>query len=137
MLAGAALNSEEEVDPVIDDELQAAYEERGVPTDWMEVTPEPMAPAFRLWFRALRSPGMSDGQIDAGAEAELLIHDPVAALRAAGILPDTDETPRISTMVVNHDKTLKRFIMFAMVVVSTNPSTVGMTVVKEELPTRA
>ncbi len=124
--------SEMDFDEQVERELQAAYEERGVPTDWQELTPETMAPAFRLWFKALRSPGNPLGGIDPDSEAERLIHDPVPALREAGVLPDTDETPRISTMVVNHEKTLKRFIMYAMVVVSANPSTVGITIVKEE-----
>jgi hypothetical protein len=33
---------------------------------------------------------------------------------------------------VNHEKTLNRFIMHAMVVSSTNPRTVGITIAKEE-----
>jgi hypothetical protein len=114
----------------IDPDLEARYLERGVPTDWQEMTPAPMKPAFRMWFRALPSP--QSGYLGAD-EAELLIHDPLTALRAAGILPDNrDEDPHISTMVVNHEKTLNRFIMYATVVASTNPSTVGITIVKEE-----
>ncbi|MGZ6140533.1 MAG: hypothetical protein ACXWLA_07645 [Myxococcaceae bacterium] len=115
-----------------DEDLEAVYEERGVPTDWMEMTPEAMAPAFRMYFRALPSAGTNRiGHED----AELLIKDPLTALRNARI-DDTpilgpEETPRISTMVVNHEKTLNRFIMYATVVVSTNPSTVGITLVKE------
>jgi len=69
----------------------------------------------------------------------LLIHNPLQALRDARIMGDSeariigdDETPHISTLVVNHEKTLERFIMYAMVVVSTNPSTVGITIAKEE-----
>ncbi len=112
---------------MIEDELAARYEERGVPTDWEERTPESMAPAFRLWYRALPSPKSGFRGAD---DAELLIHDPVAALREAGII-GSDETPRISTHVVNHERTLNRFIMFALVVISTNPSTVGITLVKE------
>ena len=112
---------------MIDDDLAARYLERGVPTDWQELTPEAMAPAFRLWFRALPSP--SSGHTGA-AEAELLIHDPLSALRDAKIVSDEEE-PRISTHVVNHEKTLNRFIMYAFAVVSTNPKTVGITIVKE------
>ena len=108
--------------------LQEAYYERGVPSEWQELTPETMAPAFRLWFRALPSPGRP---VEGAGDAERLIHNPLAALREAGIIPESDERPRISTMVVNHDQTLERFIMYAMVVVSTNPSTVGITLVKE------
>jgi hypothetical protein len=121
---------EEDRDPLLPE-----YEARKVPTDWQELTPETMAPAFRLWFKALRSPSDHHGVIDPDSEAERLIHDPVPVLREAGVLPDLDEVPRISTMVVNHEKTLKRFIMYATVLVSTNPSTVGITIVKEELPT--
>ncbi len=111
-----------------DDDLVARYKERGVPTDWEEMTPEVMAPAFRLWFRALPSP--SSGYTGAD-DAERLIHNPLAALRDARII-EWDATPHISTMVVNHEKTLERFICYAMVVASTNPSTVGITLVKEE-----
>ena len=117
---------------MLDDDLKAKYAERGVPTDWQDVTPATMAPAFKLWFRALPSPKSTFVE---GAEyAELLIHDPVSALRDSGLIPsqeDVPEEPRISTMVVNHEKTLNRFIMYAMVVVSTNPKTVGITIVKE------
>ena len=109
--------------------LQDKYAERGVPTEWADITPDVMAPAFRLHFRAFKSPsGDPDG---ADGEAEELIHNPVKALRKAELISE-DETPRISTMVVNHEKTLERFIVYAMVVVSTNPSTVGITLVKEE-----
>jgi hypothetical protein len=37
-------------------------------------------------------------------------------------------------MVVNHERTLERHIVFAMVLVSTNPNTVGITLAKEEEP---
>ena len=118
-----------------DEELTAMYEERGVPTEWVELTPGPMAPAFKLWFRALPSPKSDFAK---GYDyAEQLLHDPVAALQESGLIPGAEqnaEEPRISTMVVNHEKTLNRFIMYAMVVVSTNPKTVGITIVKEEAP---
>jgi hypothetical protein len=118
-----------------DDTLKDMYARRGVPTDWQDLTPEAMAPAFRLWFRALPSP---KADFMEGSEyAEWLIHDPVAALRDSGLIPGAEEDaeePRISTMVVNHDKTLNRFIMYAHVLVSTNPKTVGITIVKEEAP---
>ena len=119
-----------------DDELIAMYEERGIPTAWEPITPPSMAPAFQLWFRALPSPkskdlpGASQALKDAADQAELLIHNPLVALQQARI--DVDDETRISTMVVNHEKTLERFIMYAMVVVSTNPHTVGITIVKEE-----
>jgi hypothetical protein len=107
--------------------LIARYEERGVPSEWQEVTPRAMAPAFRLFIRSLPSPS---ADVIGADESEQLIHDPLAALQRAGIVPE-GETPRISTMVVNHEQTLRRFIMHAMVVASTNPSTVGITIVKE------
>ena len=110
-----------------DEELIARYEARGIPTEWQELTPDSMAPAFRLFFRALPSPSVRYPGSD---DAELLIHDPLTALRQAGIVPE-DETPSISTSVVNHEKTLMRFIMYAMVAVSTNPHTVGIQIVKE------
>ena len=113
--------------PDDDDDLTARYEERGVPTEWLDMTPDAMAPAFRQYYRALPSPSTKRP----GAEyAELLIHDPVAALRQFGLISE-DEDPHIATMVVNHEKTLNRYIMHASVVVSTNPSTVGITIVKE------
>jgi len=118
-----------------DDALKEMYSTRGVPTDWQELTPDTMAPAFRLWFRALPSPKSTF--VDGSEYAEWLIHDPVAALRASGLIPSADddrEEPRVSTMVVNHEKTLNRFIMYALVLVSTNPKTVGVTIVKEEAP---
>lgn len=118
-----------------DDTLREMYASRGVPTDWQELTPDTLAPAFKLWYRALPSP-KSDFR-DGHEYAELLIHDPVAALRDSGLIPsekEDPEEPHISTMVVNHEKTLNRFIMYAMVVVSTNPKTVGITIVKEEAP---
>jgi hypothetical protein len=95
-----------------------------------------MAPAFRLWYRAFPSPktkelrGASQAIKDGADAAELLIHQPLVALKQAGI--DVDEKTRISTMVVNHEKTLDRFIMYATVVASTNPHTVGITITKEE-----
>jgi hypothetical protein len=138
---------------MLDDEtLKGMYAERGVPTEWQDVTPDKLAPAFKLWYRALPSPGaaslenlyltnVQDLALKKGAEyAELLIHDPVVALRDSGIIPGEDderELPRISTMVVNHEKTLYRFIMHATVVASTNPKTVGLTIVKEEAPGEA
>ena len=115
-----------------DDTLKGMYSERGVPTEWEEMTPDTMAPAFRLWYRALPSPKSTF--VDGSAYAEWLIHDPVAALRDSGIIPAEEESaeePRVSTMVVNHEKTLNRFIMYALVLVSTNPKTVGLTIVKE------
>jgi hypothetical protein len=123
-----------------DQDLAAQYSARGVPTEWQEITPPTFANAFRLHYRALPSPD-PDGPPSAGRdEAELLIHDPIQALRDGGVIGDEyDEegrpiVPRISTMVVNHEKTLKRFIMHAFVAVSNNPRTVGITIVKEEKP---
>ena len=117
------------------DTLKDLYSGRGVPTEWQELTPDSMAPAFKLWYRALPSP--KSKFVEGSEYAETLIHNPVAALRESGLIPSEEEDaeePRISTMVVNHEKTLNRFIMFAMVVVSTNPKTVGITIVKEEAP---
>jgi hypothetical protein len=144
---------------MLDDEtLKGMYLERHVPTEWQDLTPDTLAPAFRLWYRALPSPGLArlenldltndqDIALKKGAEyAELLIHDPVAALRESGIIPgggddhdddDERELPRISTIVVNHEKTLNRFIMHATALASTNPKTVGLTIVKEEAPGEA
>jgi hypothetical protein len=118
-----------------DDTLKDLYSSRGVPTDWQEITPEAMAPAFKLWFRALPSP--KSEFVDGSAYAEWLIHDPIAALRDSGLIPraeDDAEAPHVSTMVVNHEKTLNRFIMYAVVLVPTNPKTIGITIVKEEAP---
>jgi hypothetical protein len=118
-----------------DDTLKDIYSARRIPTKWQELTPDSLAPAFRLWYRALPSPKMHF--VDGSEYAEQLIHDPVAALRDSGLIPSAQEDPEephISTMVVNHEKTLNRFIMYAMVVVSTNPKTVGITIVKEEAP---
>ena len=118
-----------------DDTLKDMYSSRGVPTDWQELTPDTMAPAFRLWFRALPSP--KSDFVEGSDYAEWLIHDPVGALQDSGLIPRADEDaeePRVSTMVVNHEKTLNRFIMYALVLVSTNPKTVGITIVKEEAP---
>lgn len=111
----------------MENDLGPRYQERGIPTPWEEITPETMAPAFRLWYRALPS---TTGGYTGSDEMERLIKNPRAALREAGII--SDEEPHISTMVINHEKTLERFICYAMVVVSTNPSTVGITIVKEE-----
>ena len=114
-----------------DDELVSRYKERGIPTEWQELTPDTMRTAFRLFFRALPSPSM---RVEGADDAELLIHDPLTALRQAGILPDDGHEPSISTFVVNHEKTLNRFVMYASVAVSTNPHTVGITIVKEAMP---
>jgi hypothetical protein len=108
--------------------LKANYHARSIPTGWQDITPEVMAPAFRMHFRALPSPG---NNVEGAADAEELIHDPLTALRKAGLVSE-DEDPHISTLVVNHEKTLNRFIMYASVIVSTNPSTVGITIAKEE-----
>jgi hypothetical protein len=109
--------------------LQERYAERGVPTpEWEEITPNVMSPAYHLYFRALKSPkGDPDGP---NGLAERLIHDPVAALRDQGV--DIGDDPRVSTMVVNHERTLERSIVYAMVLVSTNPNTIGITLAKEE-----
>jgi hypothetical protein len=118
-----------------DDALKDMYSTRGVPTDWQDLTPDTLAPAFKLWYRALPSP--KSHFVDGSEYAEWLLHDPVEALRDSGLIPSAEEDaeePHISTMVVNHEKTLNRFIMYAMVVVSTNPKTVGITIVKEEAP---
>ena len=114
-----------------DDELISRYRERGIPTEWQELTPQAMRPAFRLYFRALPSPSL---EYEGSRDAELLIHDPLTALREAGIISD-DADPHISTFVVNHEKTLNRFVMYASVTISTNPHTVGITIVKEAEPT--
>jgi hypothetical protein len=108
--------------------LKAKYQTRSIPSEWRDITPDEMAPAFRMWFRAVPSPG---NNVEGAADAEELIHDPVTALRKARILTG-EEVPHISTLVVNHEKTLNRFIMYASVIVSTNPSTVGITIAKEE-----
>jgi hypothetical protein len=120
-----------------DDQLAELYTARGVPTEWREITPPEMAPSFRYFFRALPSPSAN---FTGAEDAELLIHNPLKALKAAKI-GETDEciigreaTPHISTMVVNHEKTLRRFVMGVTVVASTNPSSVGITIVKEEAP---
>jgi hypothetical protein len=118
-----------------DDTLKGMYSERGVPTEWEELTPDPRAPANRKCNRARPRPNTT--YVDATAYAEWLIHDPVAALRDSGLIPvdeESAEEPRVSTMVVNHEKTLNRFIMYALVLVSTNPKTVGLTIVKEGAP---
>lgn len=119
------------IDAMQDDELIARYKERGIPTEWRELTPEEMQSAFRLYYRALPSPSI---ETEGSADAELLIHDPLTALREAGILSADGEVPSISTFVVNHEKTLNRYVMHASVAVSTNPHTVGITIVKEAEP---
>lgn len=116
-----------------DEELISRYRARGIPTEWQDLTPNEMRSggAFRLFFRALPSPSI---ETEGSADAELLIHDPLTALREAGILSADGEVPSISTFVVNHEKTLNRFVMYASVAVSTNPHTVGITIVKEAEP---
>jgi len=129
-----------------DDDLAQRYEERGIPTEWRDITPDEMAPAYRLYWKGFKSPsgnldgtdefwrairdpdGESLGPPDDGEE---LIHNPVKALRKAGLISVEDPPPHISTLIVNHHKSLERFIVYAMVLVSQNPSTVGMTLVKE------
>jgi hypothetical protein len=125
MITGTVSRGEQ---AIMDDALAARYAERGIPTRWEEITPASMAKAYRLWYRGLPSPTTG---IEGSEEAERLIHNPLAVLREAGII-DGEETPRISTMVVSHEKTLERFIIYATVAVSTNPSTVGITLLKEE-----
>jgi hypothetical protein len=124
-----------------DYDLAAEYSARGVPSEWEEITPPTFRQAFKLYYRAYQSPGQEEGRTDEGREAEKLIHDPVDALIEGGLIPDEgfDEEgqrrlPRISTMVVNHEKSLRRFIMHAFVAVSNNPHTIGITIVKEEKP---
>jgi hypothetical protein len=116
-----------------DERLFSIYQSRGIPTEWQELTPDAMAPAFRLFFRALPSPSMN---YPGAADAEELLHDPLTALRKAGIVPEDDEgrMPSISTFVVNHEHTLNRMVMYASVAVSTNPHTIGITIVKEPVP---
>jgi hypothetical protein len=115
-----------------DEQVISIYQSRGIPTEWEELTPEVMRPAFRLYFRALPSPSID---YPGAADAEELIHDPLTALRKAGLLPkEDDRLPTISTFVVNHEHTLKRMVMYASVTVSTNPHTVGITIVKEPVP---
>jgi hypothetical protein len=107
--------------------LLGAYERRSVPTEWQEITPPSIADAFRIYHRALPSPSADFTRL---GDAEELIHNPIAALRRAGIIQG-DEVPRISTMVVNHQEGLERFIMSATVIASTNPTTVGIMIAKE------
>lgn len=117
-----------------DEELISIYASRGIPTEWQDMTPDAMAPAFRMWYRALPSPSID---YPGAEDAELLIHDPLTALRQAGIVPeqaDDEDVPDISTFVVNHQHTLNRMVMHASVVVSNNPHTVGITIVKEPVP---
>ena len=136
----------------MDDWLTEQYAERGVPTDWTDITPEQMSPAYTLHWKALRSPsgnfagteefwralkdpdGEPNGLPD---EAEELIHHPVQALRRAGLISEDGPTPHVTTMIVNHERTLARFIVYAMVLVSTNPNTVGITLAKEEVKEQA
>jgi hypothetical protein len=128
------------------DDLAQRYAERGIPTEWKDITPDEMRPAFTLYWKGFRSPsgnldgtdeywrairdphGESSVEPDDGEE---LIHNPVKALRRAGLISQEDPPPHISTMIVNHHKSLERFIVYAMVLVSDNPSTVGITIVKE------
>jgi hypothetical protein len=126
--------------------LRGMYAERGVQTDWQELTPDALSHAFKLWYWALPSPGAAELEgldpddeedaelIKAANYAELLIHQPVQALRLSRIIPEDGDEPNISTIVVNHQKTLNRFIMHAFAVASNNPRTVGITIVKEEAP---
>lgn len=145
-MISAPIAPNEEEGTVHQDDLAPRYADRGVPTDWMDITPDEMRPAFKLHFRAFKSPrGNLDGAYEywramrdpegepAGEadEAEELIHNPLKALRRYGLISQ-DETPHISTMVINHEKTLERFIVYAMVLVSDNPRTVGITLAKEE-----
>ena len=131
----------------MDDWLTELYAERGVPTEWANITPEQMGPAYTLYWKALKSPsgnldgtdefwrGVRDPDGEPNGlpdEAEELIHNPVKALRRAGLISENGPSPRVSTMIVNHERTLERFIVYAMVLVSTNPSTVGITLAKEE-----
>ena len=128
------------------DDLAKRYAERGIPTEWRDITPDEMRPAFTLYWKGFKSPS---GNLDGTDEywrsirdpegessvppddGEELIHNPVKALRKAGLISEEDPPPHISTMIVNHDKSLERFIVYAMVLVSGNPSTVGITLVKE------
>jgi hypothetical protein len=120
-----------------DDQLAELYEQRGIPMpNWRVVTPPEMEEGFTYYFRAFSSPG---SHMPDAPEAEELLHDPIRALRkqeieGGGHIIGEGETPHISTMVVNHDKTLNRFVMGVTVVASTNPSTVGITIVKDEAP---
>jgi hypothetical protein len=79
-------------------------------------------------------------------DAERFIHDPLTELRNAQVITDgVEETllpadgdePSISTLVVNHEKTLNRYVMHAFVAVSTNPHKVGITILKEAAPEEA
>jgi len=132
---------------VSDEELAELYAERGVPTEWVDITPEEMGPAYRLHWKAFKSPSANRGGTDEfwraiwdphgepnglPDDAEELIHNPVKALRRAGLISENGPPPHISTMVVNHERTLERAIVYAMVLVSTNPNTVGITLAKEE-----
>ncbi len=113
------------------DRLNEIYDDRGVPSEWQDVTPDVMRPAFTVHFKAFPSP--SSGRTGAD-EAEHLIHNPLKALRDAGVYEGDGELPDISTFVVNHQHTLNRMVMYASVVVSQNPHTIGITLVKEPMP---
>jgi hypothetical protein len=123
-----------------DDDLAELYRERGVPTpNWVDITPDVMGDAFRMYFRALKSPGGETDLVEGErGEGEDLIHDPVRYLRTQKVngkpIIGEDETPHISTMVLNHEKTLNRFVMYVTIVASTNPSIVGIIIAKEEEP---
>jgi hypothetical protein len=73
-------------------------------------------------------------------QAEIFIHDPVNALLAiddsivtnASLDPEFLRTARISTFVVNHERTLAKKVIRAVVLV--DETSVGVTVHKQEPP---
>jgi hypothetical protein len=100
---------------------------RPVPNDtveWEEVDVSRLAPKkgvvpFRLWTYRVKS---------SSPDSELFIHDPLAAM--VGVVPGVTAESRVTTMVINHDKTLAKFHLFAMALVAAEAGVVVLVLYK-------
>jgi hypothetical protein len=74
---------------------------------------------FRLWSYRVKS---------SSPDSELFIHDPLAAM--VGVVPGVTRESHVTTIVVNHDKTLARFHLFVLALVAAEAGTVVLVLFK-------
>lgn len=98
-------------------------------SEWVELglhglaAPEAVVP-FRLLAKRFKS---------SSTDSERFIHDPLQVLTEQPVFKDAgvDLRWRVTTFVVNHQRTLSRIYMFAMVVVAPEEQTVAVTIYKQ------
>lgn len=98
------------------------YEE---PAGWEEMDASRLAPPdralpFRLFSNRFKS---------SSPECERFIHDPLGAMIAAAV-PGVTSDSRVTTIVINHDKTLSRVHLIVLALVAAETGIVILTLFK-------